>query len=847
MGLLAALVWLFSPGWMNGDVLAFRDTFHFYFPLQIWLDSQVQQGQWFPLWNPSDGLGIGTAGEATTALFYPLRVIWLLPLFSVAQKCSLFVISHLLLGAIGMRVACYRIGLSAPSACLASAAYALSGPVFFQHVNLPYLCSSAWVPLIVAELSRMANVSVHSRDFGGTSRCEQHTSIWSLSFAISMMTLAGDIQSAVNAVLLGPVAILFRVICARRIAEANRPAQEWLTSILLASVLSAVQWIPTLHAALQSERFLGTAGFVPMPADVDVQAGPIWRDLSMESTLPTNRNRGYDFSVPPWHLLSMVWPTVGGHFLPEHSRWFQAIPAEGRVWTPSLYIGLLPCIMLMHGFSFKRTASWRWFALLAVVGVLLAIGNYGPVWFTRQLMILIGLRHWTVSWPPDDFGCPYQLLTAVIPGYSAFRYPGKWICWPTCAMVLLAAMQFDSMRAHSGRLLTRAFSLSLFVVSMAGSVMCLAVRTLNLGGCYDSWKAWIERCPADVWLGRPDADAAFDSVQFSLFLPIAIMASGFLASRLPVISGYQSALVIIMTVIEMSLCARTWISFVPQASMGKPPNVWSNDQDSMNLVWCNLSKANILGDAKIVFPTKTSSDRMQRLCEYQQVFLVGKLHLLYGVRNFGATLSMELPAQRMVRQSLSRCDTQEIQNARLDEYLAWLGIGGRLARAESNAMDGMLRQTSAAESLPNFHGRFVWREIPNPAPFIEAIEHRDNNTENAPPVVRARLLSPTRIQIEMDSQDATQIVVRQHFDGLWRATVNSRDGGSHASPITVQRYARLFQSITVPAGRMSVTLTYFPWPVWLGAVVSVVSWLSVLVGSMWKYRFKNPRSPGDFA
>jgi len=82
--------------------------------------------------------------------------------------------------------------------------------------------------------------------------------------------------------------------------------------------------------------------------------GPVGDRLLGHIEPGTHAEHTYDFSVGPWRLVEYVWPNLSGRQFPIHRRWIEVIPAEGRVWTPSLYMGLLPLLLALSAMRFGR-------------------------------------------------------------------------------------------------------------------------------------------------------------------------------------------------------------------------------------------------------------------------------------------------------------------------------------------------------------------------------------------------------------------------------------------------------------------------------------------------------------
>ena len=120
-------------------------------------------------------------------------------------------------------------------------------------------------------------------------------------------------------------------------ATTSRPALLAIAAAM-GLALSAVQVLPSMEFTARSDR-------IPSPIG-DRLLGHIEPGTHAEHT--------YDFSVGPWRLAEFVWPNLSGRQFPVHRRWLEVIPAEGRIWTPSLYMGLLPLLLALAAMRFRR-------------------------------------------------------------------------------------------------------------------------------------------------------------------------------------------------------------------------------------------------------------------------------------------------------------------------------------------------------------------------------------------------------------------------------------------------------------------------------------------------------------
>src|SRR5262249_16491010 len=71
----------------------------------------------------------------------------------------------------------------------------------------------------------------------------------------------------------------------------------------------------------------------------------------------------YEFSVGPWRMFEYLFPNISGRQSPIHGRWIECFPAEGPIWVPSLYMGLIPFVLALmalrwRGSSIGETASY---------------------------------------------------------------------------------------------------------------------------------------------------------------------------------------------------------------------------------------------------------------------------------------------------------------------------------------------------------------------------------------------------------------------------------------------------------------------------------------------------------
>ncbi|MFO1065692.1 MAG: hypothetical protein U0892_17665 [Pirellulales bacterium] len=577
----------------RGQVPAFRDAWHFYHPLFASIDSQSTSERFMPSYQPADGFGSNLIGEATTAVFYPLRVVLLTPIGSIEQRMAALMWLHCVLAAVFAASASTRLGCRGNASVLAGLTYGLSSPVLFQHVNLPFLIGAAWAPLALAEILLLSRFSQQSLKTEVELRSHRLTSASpkpSMSrfvVAVVCMLLGGDIQSAAHALILTAFTIAAS-LCARRFQRAIQQLQWSSVSIVIIVGLAAVQLVPSYLWFAQSHRLAGDADraatdrYLQLPSDSPHRAPrPLDTVLESLSDQSVAASRHYDFSIAPWQSLTLLWPHVEGSYLPEHSRWTSGLPAEPRMWLPSLSFGVTPFLFWLATLTMRRRRRGsndtglrldqieRFTFIVAVIAGTAMIGNYGPIWLLRNAIRATGAGEIAGYLPTDDFGTTSWLLNHTVPFYSAFRFPAKWCTWFTCAMCLLVAMNLEKATVTEIKQRLRIVAAAAGLVS-GGIVVLSYVLTsdLHLGAISqeiaDRWNDLAANTPHDAWLGALSPNAAARAIRFSGLLCTAVCSTLLLFGSLARGTAQQfERLLIVITLTDLIIAAQLLFHFVP--------------------------------------------------------------------------------------------------------------------------------------------------------------------------------------------------------------------------------------------------------------------------------------------
>ncbi len=382
--------------------LAFRDVGYFYTPLYHHVAQLCHQQNWGAwgdaIWNPSDQTGMPLAGETTTAVFYPLRMLVYSPAWSAEMAMGVYVVLHLIIASLTAYFSARRFRCVRWSAAIAGVMYPLSGMVLFLATNPPFLVGAAWLPLLMTPLIIKQRGMVRA--------------VLIPAVAMSMIILGGDPPTALHAVIIAGTVAVFRmaIACCRRKTSLLRQFQiakvtalRAFAVVTLAAVLAAPQIAASIAWSAQSDRVRHNSAPEIFKIHEQVDA----------------------FSVPPWRFAEFVVPNLYGTPWPINTRWDRLVFDGGQMrpetalWTPTLYSGLLLPVLIVLGWhrSQRRLGMSdsqidAAIFIVFLLSIAAAMGAYGPV---------------------------HRLLHAFLPGYNSLRYPAKWLPFAAFAVAIASA------------------------------------------------------------------------------------------------------------------------------------------------------------------------------------------------------------------------------------------------------------------------------------------------------------------------------------------------------------------------------------------------------------------------
>ena len=464
--LLMVAVWLlfFWPALSGHQQFGFRDTGSLYYPMFHWIDQQWDTGR-TPFWNPFDDFGVSVAGDTSSSLFYPGKAIFLARSFSFDLRFAWYVSLHVLLAAAGGWFAARSIGCRPVANSLVGISYAFGGTVLFQTCNVVFLVGSAWLPFALAAVWNW-------------SKAERHAKRWLVLAAISlaMMVLGGDPQMAFMAGLTS-IALLWTNPGQRSVRE------RWVAPFVITlggMALSAVQVLASLNWLSTSERSANSPS-------ASIWSALLHRDFSGligEPQPGTHAAAVYEFSFAPWRVVESIWPNVLGKldFVSE-SVWASQLPGADRLWTPSIYLGVVVLLLAIERIRWRRSTDetnkpdrqLTWILTFFLVG---SFGWYGLGWFINELQLMRG-----GGGLGDAIGKPvgglYWWPVTLVPGVSSFRYPAKLLTIAALATCLLGGRSLDSLVSTTDRNAVRRMTRRAVGIGVTGALIATLILVVG--------------------------------------------------------------------------------------------------------------------------------------------------------------------------------------------------------------------------------------------------------------------------------------------------------------------------------------------------------------------------------
>ena len=365
MGLLGAAVAIFFwPAAALEGAFFVQDVMVQNHPFRDFFARALHEGQ-LPLWNAAINCGFPLFAEGQAGPLYPPNVILAL-LLPTWAALNWNIVLHLWLAGAGMYALVRAFGAVRPAALCAGLCYALSGYMVVRAMSPNFIAVCAWLPLLFWLVDRILN---------------RGHFFYVLLFAlvIGLQLLAGHPQAA----LYGAVAVAGYWLYRSWMQGARWFAWLMLAgALVLGTGLAAVQLLPTAELVQLSNRGAGLswASFVAM-------------------------------SLPPERLATLLWPNFFGNS--AHGTYGSR--EIGFFIQLCAYVGVVPLFLAWATLRERRDGQVGFFAVLALAGLVLALGKYTAIFsFFHQ-----------------------------IPGFSLFRIPTRFLLWFAVGVSVLCGLGLD--------------------------------------------------------------------------------------------------------------------------------------------------------------------------------------------------------------------------------------------------------------------------------------------------------------------------------------------------------------------------------------------------------------------
>ncbi len=898
------LLWSFGSTLTGARVFAYRDTANFYYPLYAWTSRCWSRGE-IPLWNPQENLGTPVAAEATSAVFYPGQLVFALPL-PYSLKFNLYLLAHEVLAALGAfllarhlltvralasrdrragenRAGENRAGVASIAtaqlrllaAGLAGIGYAFSGAVLFQYCNVVFLVGAAWLPFALLAADNMFT----SRRLAGA---------FTLGACLALMVLGGDPQMAYHTGLLAALLAWFRYRATvahgraspNHMRSGSRPRHHHALFLLAVAamtgvMLSAIQVVPAVALTRASERTT-----LEHPASLA-------ESLFGRPPSGTHAEQLYDFSVAPWRIAECLWPNISGHMFPVNQRWLSALRAEDRVWTPTLYLGLMPLLLALTTWRLRtHDGHVRWLSVVALGALIGSFGWYGLGSLAGEIE-----RAWTGAPPTLAVGEPtgglYWVMVKLLPGYGYFRYPAKLLVIASLATVLLGSLALESV-VMAGR--KQAQICRWLAVLGAGSI-ALGLAFLVCGFW---WSDWFRGALPDELFGPLDAHGAWLGCMRAT-LHAAVLCGFFWwllqrSSGAPVRLGQT---ILLMTAVELACANGSHVMTAPERVMRGPtvldatnvaiqpsttPNHQYRDQareactqrfyrpprrrwvppqwlkqsergrGAETVSWDRATlfpKYHLFGPFGSVHSFNTMSSRKYRTL--LRVALSKPAHPavlnLLGVRYLVLPTDNDWPARLSTDGAMTNWDAMDWDATNWDNVRVWENRDALPRAWVVHQVESWPNEPPADQAALEAHFRYLLFPDNRQRDFRHwAIVDQQDTIQQDTPVTRA---------VRTDTTDETCRVVEQ---GVCRVSVdatltrpgllvlsNQYDPGWSVEVTTNRRTTRrhiactngVMQGVFLPPGQHHLVFRYAPRAFYLAASISIAGWASCIGFGVW--------------
>jgi hypothetical protein len=725
LSLLGLLIVISVPGVVLGtDAFFYRDTGLFSYPVAYYLRDSLRHGQW-PLWNPCSNCGLPFLAQWNTLALYPFSLFYVL--LPMPWSLNFFLLGHLLLGGSGMYRLAHDWFGNRFAASVAALAFAWNG-LSLQFLMWPcHNAALAWMPWVILHAQRAAK--------------EGERRVYWAALAGACQMLTGSPETILLTWLIVAACFLHGVALKELSFWAG--GRRLIGVAALTGALSAAQLLPTLDFLAHGDR--------------------------------TSASGAWDWSLPPWGLANFLVPlfhstgSLSGVFMQQEQQ-----------WTSSYYVGVLPLLLALLALWRQRAGRTRLLAVLALAGVLLALGRAG----------------WVL-----------QRIEGLLPLLGFIRYPVKFIILTVFCLTLLAGAGAAWLQARPRQVARR--SLPAPAALLGAAVLLILAVQFWFPFPSDSWSAVRPNA-----LGRLLVLAAGTALLALIFNPKPAPGRALFSFAFLLLSG-------------LDVCTHApWQNpTIPVQGYDPypPPMTW--------LPRLGESRAMLSAQAQRTMENLVTADPL-RLYLGQRAELFGDCNLLNGIPKVDGFFSLHLAAPRKVAALLAA----ERASPRLAGFLGVSQIASPRALFHWEAQTNFMPLATIGQKPVFLDDAAALAALssdafePRRAVYLppDARGHVTAGADGQARLLSSRV-SPSECVFETRADSPTMLVVAQAYYHCWRARVDGR-------PVPLWRANYAYQALEVPSGGHQVRLEYVDRAFQTGAVISVAALLLCLGAGFWKTR-----------
>ncbi|MDG1806741.1 MAG: hypothetical protein P8I27_02470 [Pirellulaceae bacterium] len=808
---LGISIWLFGPVLTGSSEFGFGDAANLYQPLYQWTSERWLAGQ-VPLWCALDNWGAPVIADASTGIFYPGKLIFLIPFLPFPVLFGLYTLVHVYLAVYGARWCGIQTGLTHSAAWLVGISYGFGGCCLSQTSNTVFLVGAAWLPIALGWIIRYAER-------------RKMRSLIAFALILCMMILSGDPQMAFHVLLIAGIG--WWLLGAKQGSGWQIKERLKFTLIpllgvaLLSAALAAIQILPTLEWSQRSER------------SCPENDRSIYRALkTTPQPLPyspwerpdpgTHQDAIYQFSQAPWTLVDLVWPNLLG----AENAWSSRVLGADRIWNGSIYLGVITFLLAIAEIVARRFhPSNRFLMVVLIIFLFASFGWYGIGWLINEFNLMRG-GNGTAHFLGEPTGGLYWLMEILLPGYYRFRYPAKLFVIAALCLCLLAGKAADRMLRQdfeNQHVSPIARSMSINFVAVTGLTIFLAGLTaLNQFFDYQIFPLVENRATTQI----------FGALLHTTIVLGMVAIAWNLRSRFQIARSNFIPAMLTLAAIEIVIATGWTVHSCPAI-----PADYTGTNGTYDSTWMRAPTIDIETNQIEQLAAQLLRDRKS---------LYPKHHLLAGKRIIGsfhsiqpADLSAILYRDDLLENAENFCvdgivtsdleyqKTASRSRAFFPEEIVRIPP---LVEPSLNAIEKQTERVFELLAAPHAHPATLRVVVESPTDLM-----RDVPTEAAQgALIEQTVFAAERKVFQVATEQANLLVLADYYDRNWKAYRVEKDRQIELPTVRVNR---VLTGIVVPAGMHTITYQYRPSQFYWGVGISFLAWGLLGVSWIWINRF----------